>query len=89
MKTKMCILALLGITALSPCKLAQENYRGGIVHGPKAAFNISAPEGWVLDNESGVSQGNAVRSVSERFIVVGREDGDVCQDREHAVRRRR
>jgi len=57
MKTKMCILALLGITALSPCMLAQENYRGGIVHGPKAAFNISAPEGWVLDNESGVSQG--------------------------------
>ena len=56
MKTKMCILALLGITALSPCMLAQENYRGGIVHGPKAAFNISAPEGWVLDNESGVSQ---------------------------------
>ena len=85
MKTKMCILALLGITALSLCMLAQENYRGGIVHGPKAAFNISAPEGWVLDNESG----NAVRSVSERFIVVGREDGDVCQDREHAVRRRR
>src|SRR5205814_1210170 len=35
----------------------QENYRGGIVYGPKAAFNISAPEGWVLDNESGVNQG--------------------------------
>ena len=36
---------------------AQNNYRGGIVYGPKAAFNISAPEGWVLDNESGVQQG--------------------------------
>jgi hypothetical protein len=35
----------------------QENYRGGIVYGPKAAFNISAPEGWVLDNESGANQG--------------------------------
>ena len=35
----------------------QENYRGGIVYGPKAAFNISAPEGWVLDNESGADQG--------------------------------
>jgi hypothetical protein len=35
----------------------QENYRGGIVYGPKAAFNISAPEGWVLDNESGRNQG--------------------------------
>jgi hypothetical protein len=35
----------------------QGNNRGGIVYGPKAAFNISAPEGWVLDNESGASQG--------------------------------
>ena len=36
---------------------AQNKYAGGIVYGPKAAFNISAPEGWVLDNESGVEQG--------------------------------
>lgn len=36
---------------------AQDKYRGGIVYGPKAAFNISAPEGWILDNQSGVSQG--------------------------------
>jgi hypothetical protein len=35
----------------------QETYRGGIVYGPKAAFNIAAPEGWVLDNESGKEQG--------------------------------
>jgi hypothetical protein len=36
---------------------AQQKYSGGIVYGPKAAFNISAPQGWVLDNESGVEQG--------------------------------
>ena len=36
---------------------AQQKYPGGIVYGPKAAFNISAPEGWVLDNESGLEQG--------------------------------
>jgi len=36
---------------------AQENYRGGIVYGPKAAFNIAAPGGWVLDNQAGVEQG--------------------------------
>jgi hypothetical protein len=36
---------------------AQNKYPGGIVYGPKAAFNISAPEGWVLDNESGAEQG--------------------------------
>ncbi len=32
-------------------------YPGGIVYGPKAAFNIAAPEGWVLDNSAGVDQG--------------------------------
>src|SRR5437588_11838875 len=36
---------------------AQEKYPGGIVYGPNAAFNIAAPEGWVLDNESGAQQG--------------------------------
>lgn len=36
---------------------AQQKYAGAIVYGPKAAFNISAPQGWVLDNESGVKQG--------------------------------
>ena len=35
----------------------QGQYPGGIVYGPKAAFNIGAPEGWVLDNQSGVEQG--------------------------------
>jgi hypothetical protein len=50
---------LLGCIALLLCSsvLAQENYRGGIVYGPKAAFNISAPEGWVVDNQSGADQG--------------------------------
>ena len=45
--------------ALFPAKsFAQEkNYRGGIVYGPKAAFHISAPEGWVLDNQAGAEQG--------------------------------
>lgn len=36
---------------------AQDNFKGGIVYGPKAAFNIAAPEGWVLDNQSGAEQG--------------------------------
>ena len=49
----ICILFLLICARDS----AQENFRGGIVYGPKGAFNISAPEGWVLDNESGVNQG--------------------------------
>jgi tetratricopeptide (TPR) repeat protein len=57
MKTKICILALLVVSTVSPSLLPQENYRGGIVYGPKAAFNIAAPDGWVLDNESGKEQG--------------------------------
>ena len=49
----VCIIFLL-ICARS---FGQETYRGGIVYGPKAAFNIAAPEGWVLDNQAGAEQG--------------------------------
>jgi len=45
------------MVVLAAAVAAQSKYPGGIVYGPKAAFNISAPEGWVLDNESGVPQG--------------------------------
>jgi hypothetical protein len=36
---------------------AQETFRGGIVYGPRAAFKIDAPAGWVLDNQAGADQG--------------------------------
>ena len=49
----VCFVLLLFCSPIS----AQETYPGGIVYGPKAAFNISAPEGWVLDNTSGAEQG--------------------------------
>ena len=48
-------LFCLVFVVVSVC--AEETYPGGIVYGPKAAFNIAAPAGWVLDNESGVNQG--------------------------------
>src|SRR5439155_4127895 len=55
MKSPMVVcLALLFLPAGVP---AQDKYPGGVVHGPKAGFNISAPEGWVVDNEAGVNQG--------------------------------
>ncbi|HEY4271860.1 MAG TPA: tetratricopeptide repeat protein [Candidatus Udaeobacter sp.] len=57
MKTKIWIPVLLAIGALAPNILGEENYPGGIVHGPKAGFNITAPEGWVIDTESGKKQG--------------------------------
>jgi hypothetical protein len=28
-----------------------------IIYGPKAAFNIAAPEGWVIDNSAGAADG--------------------------------
>ena len=54
---KRILSALLGVSILSTLSSAQDTYPGGIVYGPKAAFKISAPEGWVLDNSAGVEQG--------------------------------
>src|SRR6266480_5026241 len=48
----VCIIFLL----ICGTNFGQENYRGGIVNGPKAGFNIAAPDGWVLDTESGKHQ---------------------------------
>jgi hypothetical protein len=50
---------LLGVVVVSlPFSFSfSQGYPGGIVYGPKAAFNIAAPEGWVLDNEAGADQG--------------------------------
>ncbi len=56
MKSKICILASLALGAICPSMLAQETSPGGTVYGPKAGFNISAPEGWVVDNEAGKEQ---------------------------------
>src|SRR6266581_2469548 len=56
MKTKICVLALLALAAVCSPVPAQETSGGGIVNGPKAAFNITAPEGWVLNTESGKHQ---------------------------------
>lgn len=54
---KLPIIVCLALLLLPGRVPAQEKYRGGIVYGPKAAFGVSAPEGWVLDNESGLNQG--------------------------------
>jgi hypothetical protein len=50
---------LFGVALLVACggAFAQGKYPGGMVYGPKAAFTIRAPGGWVLDNESGANQG--------------------------------
>src|SRR2546430_2889007 len=48
----VCVALLLLVVGVP----GQENNPAGIVHGPKAGFNISAPEGWVLDTESAKGQ---------------------------------
>lgn len=55
MKSRLliCLLLLSGTGRLR----AQDTFLGGIVYGPKAAFKISAPAGWVLDNSAGMEQG--------------------------------
>jgi tetratricopeptide (TPR) repeat protein len=55
MKTIIRVVALLAFGAFCPYAPAQETSRGD-VYGPKAGFNISAPEGWVVDNEAGKEQ---------------------------------
>lgn len=53
----MCICGFFALAISSICTLlAEETSPGGIVYGPKAGFNITAPEGWVVDNESGKGQ---------------------------------
>ncbi len=57
MNTKVCICGFLALAISSICTLlGKETSPSGSVYGPKAGFNISAPEGWVADDESGKGQ---------------------------------
>jgi len=53
---KLLAFVFLTLAAFSPLLQAQETLPGGTVYGPKTAFKISAPEGWVVDNEAGKEQ---------------------------------
>jgi len=55
MKTKLPLLAFFLLTTFATAT-AQPSV-GGIVYGPKGAFNISAPKGWSLDPTAGKEQG--------------------------------
>jgi hypothetical protein len=50
------LLTLILLLALAMPAHAQPS-AGGVVYGPKGAFNITAPEGWVLDPTGGTEQG--------------------------------
>ncbi|MEY2526202.1 MAG: hypothetical protein QOE73_973, partial [Verrucomicrobiota bacterium] len=59
MLIRLFFVTLLAVTASAfiPFASAEDANVGGIVYGPKAAFNITAPDGWVLDNHAGTDQG--------------------------------
>jgi len=56
MKTKLLLLIFLFRLATGGNIMAQPS-AGGVVYGPKGAFNISAPKGWKLDPTAGAEQG--------------------------------
>ena len=56
MKTKLQLLAILLLLTAGREALAQPS-AGGIVYGPKGAFNLTAPKGWKLDPTAGSGQG--------------------------------
>ena len=49
------LLLLLLLSAALTCVADQVPF--AIVYGPTAAFNIAAPDGWVIDNSAGAQQG--------------------------------
>ena len=63
MKTKLQLLVVFLLLAPSLKAIAQPS-AGGIVYGPKGAFNISAPKGWKLDPTAGRGARFAVRPLS-------------------------
>ncbi|MGI8605234.1 MAG: hypothetical protein ACR2OZ_19860 [Verrucomicrobiales bacterium] len=54
MKLQLLIALLLLAAGI---KATAQPSAGGIVYGPKGAFNLSAPKGWVLDPSAGAKQG--------------------------------
>lgn len=52
----MRALVLVGLFFIALATLAERSPMG-IVYGPKGAFSIKAPDGWVIDNEAGLEQG--------------------------------
>ena len=54
MKTLFTILLLASFRLML---FGQEVANTGIIYGRNHAFSLTAPEGWVLDNHSGVDQG--------------------------------
>lgn len=54
------LVVVLGLGLLSSSLPAQdkpEEVPEGVIHGPKAAYSIAPPKGWVMDTKSGAANG--------------------------------
>ena len=56
MKSSLQLFVALIALATGADAIAQPSV-GGVVYGPKGAFNITAPKGWVLDPSAGADDG--------------------------------
>jgi len=57
MKNRLSLTILFLAFTLIGSSQQNSKYAGGIVYGPKAAFQIFAPPNWILDNRAGLSMG--------------------------------
>jgi hypothetical protein len=51
------LLIIIALILVSVTGYAQDESKTGIVYGKSHAFLVEAPDGWVLDNQAGVSDG--------------------------------
>jgi len=54
MKKLTILLVLLSFKLMI---FGQENMKTGIIYGDNHVYSLTAPDGWILDNNSGISQG--------------------------------
>jgi hypothetical protein len=59
MKNATLLVLICLATAIQVCGQPNKSagYKSGLIYGKNNAYYINAPDGWVLDNKSGVSQG--------------------------------
>jgi hypothetical protein len=57
MYKRIALISTFLITSFLGISQQSSKFAGGIVYGPKAAFQIFAPDNWILDNQVGMSMG--------------------------------
>jgi hypothetical protein len=51
------LLSSLVFSSLVAVTFGQPEMNSGIIYGENHSYSLTAPDGWVLDNESGVNEG--------------------------------